>query len=467
MSNTLYPPPPPTVGLLMSRECLLIIGGVAAGMSAASRARKINPRLEIVVLEKGDYVSYGTCGLPYYLANRVRQPEDLIVYTPEFFRRERNIDVRTSHEAVEILPGQKRVRALRKGSQETVFQYDKLILATGGAPAVDIPGSDAANVFTCNDLAGAIALKEFIKKHRPRRAAVVGGGYIGLEVAEAFVANGMAVTVLERSGSVLENLEPELIQKLEMRLEDSGVRLIKNTAVRALAGSGSMATVVEYGTSGSLDCDLVLLATGVVPRTELAREAGIRLGQTSAIAVDERMATNLPGIYAAGDCVETHHVVLGRPVYLPLGTTANKQGRVAGENAAGGNARFAGIVGTAVTKVFGLEVARTGLTVAEARAAGFSCDSVVLEHASRARYFEGKHILLKLVFDRGSERLLGVQMLGEEGVGKRIDVAATALHARMKIAEVAQLDLSYAPPVAPVWEALLIVANEALKKLRH
>jgi len=454
----------------MSRECLLIIGGVAAGMSAASRARKINARLEIVVLEKGEYVSYGTCGLPYYVGNQVRRPEELVVYTPEFFRRERNIDVRTGHEAVEIVPGQKRVRALRKGSQETVFQYDKLIVATGGAPATEIYGSDAANVFTCNDLAGAVALKEFMEKHRPRRAVIVGGGYIGLEVAEAFVANGMAVTVLERSGSALENLEPELSQKLEMRLEDAGVRLIKDAAVRAIAGSGGpprMATVVEYGTSGSLDCDLVLLATGIVPRTELAREAGIRLGQTGAIAVDERMATNLPGIYAAGDCVETPHLVLGRPVYVPLGTTANKQGRVAGENAAGGNARFGGIVGTAVTKVFGLEIARTGLTAAEARAAGFLCDSVVLEHTSRARYFEGKRILLKMVFDRNSERLLGVQMLGEEGAGKRIDVAATALHAGMKIGQVAQLDLSYAPPVAPVWEALLIAANEALKKMRR
>jgi NADPH-dependent 2,4-dienoyl-CoA reductase/sulfur reductase-like enzyme len=459
----------------MSRECLLVIGGVAAGMSAASRARKINPRLEIIVLEKGPFVSYGTCGLPYYVAGRVRRPEELIVYTPEFFRRERNIDVRTGHEAVEILRGQKRVRALRRGSDEIVFGYDKLVICTGAAPAriaqaAEIPGSDAENVFTCNDLAGATALRQFIEKQRPRRAAVVGAGYIGLEVAEALLEQGMEVTVLERAESVLESIEPELSQRVEMRLEDVGVRLLKTTTVRAIAGSDvapGRATTVEYGTSGSLDCDLVLLATGIVPRTELAREAGIRLGQTGAIAVDDRMATNISGIYAAGDCVETQHLVLGRPVYVPLGTTANKQGRIAGENAAGGNARFAGIVGTAVTKVFGLEVARTGISVAEARAAGFACESVVVEHVSRASYFEGKPLLLKMVFDRNSERLLGVQMLGEEGAGKRIDVAATALHARMKVSEVAQLDLSYAPPVAPVWEALLIAAQEAVKKLRR
>ena len=451
----------------MSRECLLIIGGVAAGMSAASRARKTNPRLEIIVLEKGEYVSYGTCGLPYYVSNLVRRPEELIVYTPEFFRRERNIDVRTGHEAVEIVPGQKLVRALRGSSQEVLFQYDKLILCTGGAPRAEIPGSHFTNVFTCNDLAGAIGLRDFIQTHRPRRAAVVGGGYIGLEVAEAFAANGMEVTVLERSSSVLENLEPELSQRIETRLEEAGVRLVKNTTVGAIAGSGSAASLVEYGTSGSLACDLVLLATGISPRTQLARDAGIRLGRTGAIAVDDRMATNVPGIYAAGDCVETLHLVLGSPVYLPLGTTANKQGRVAGENAAGGNARFTGIVGTAVTKVFDLEIAQTGLSLAQARAAGFSCEAVLVEHTSRARYFQGKPVLLKLVFDRGSERLLGVQMLGEEGVGKRIDVAATALHAGMRISQVSQLDLSYAPPVAPVWEALLIAANEALKKLRR
>lgn len=452
----------------MARERLLVIGGVAAGMSAASRARKRNPALEIVVLEKGQDISYGTCGLPYLLSGEVADPQELIVYSADYFREKRNVDVRLGHEAVEIEPGRKVVHALRAGSQPVTFHYDKLVIATGGAPAVTLPGAELANVFTCNDLAGTLRMRAFIEKERPARAVIVGSGYIGLEVAEAFRARGLEVVILERSQAPVEGVDAEISACVEETLARHGVRLIKSAAATSItADANGRAAEVQYGTSGAVPAGVVLLATGIRPRVALAEAAGIPLGPTGAIAVDERMQTSTSGIYAAGDCTETRHLVTGRPVYFPLGTTANKQGRVAGENAAGGNARFEGIVGTLVTKVFDLGVARTGLSTEQAVAAGFQPDSVVVKSTSRARYFHGQSIIVKLIWDRASGRLLGCQMAGEEGVAKRIDVAAMALHARMRVADMLHLDLSYAPPFAPVWDPLLVAVNEAHKKLRR
>lgn len=451
----------------MAPERLLIIGGVAAGMSAASRARKLDPRMEIVVLEKGRDVSYGACGLPYLLSGRVTNPNDLVVYNAEYFRTQRDIDVRLQHEAVEIEPGKKTVHALRGGSQPVALHYDKLIIATGGAPAIDVLGADLKNVFTCNDLAGTLRLHNYIKEHKPKGAVIVGSGYIGLEVAEAFVARGLEVTILERSAMLLEGTEPEIASAVEETLERHGVRWIPSAVATSITGDAqSKAVAVQYGAQGSVPAEIVLLATGIAPRVELARKAGIPLGPTGAIAVDDRMQTALHGVYAAGDCAETTHLVTGKPVYFPLGTTANKQGRVAGENAAGGNARFAGIVGTMVTKVFDLGVARTGLSVKQARESGFQPESVTVKSISHARYFGGKPIVVTLVWDRASERLLGCQMAGEEGVAKRIDVTAMALHGRLRIPEMLHLDLSYAPPYAPVWDPILVAANEARKKSR-
>jgi NADPH-dependent 2,4-dienoyl-CoA reductase/sulfur reductase-like enzyme len=450
----------------MPRERLVVIGGVAAGMSAASRARRRNSELEIIVLEKGQHVSYGACGLPYYLSGDIRDSKDLIVYTPEFFREKRNIDVRLGHEAIEIEPARKTVHA-RAASQPVAVPYDKLVIATGGAPAETIPGVDPPGVFTCSDLAGTIRLRQFLEEKQPKRAVVVGSGYIGLECADAFSRRGMEVMILGRSERVLEGFEPEIGERVESALGAYGVRLHKKCPVTSITATGSGDAFHVRHSSGSEQASVVLLATGIVPRTKVAESAGIALGKTGAIAVDERMQTNVNAIYAAGDCVEMRHLVSGIPVYFPLGTTANKQGRVAGENAGGGNARFAGIVGTLATKAFGMELARTGLSVAEARASGFDATSVTIHSTSRAKYLGGRPLIATLIWDRPSERLLGFQMAGEEGVAKRVDTAAVALHARMRVPDMLHLDLSYAPPFAPVWEALLIAASEALKKSRR
>jgi len=448
----------------MAAERLVIIGGVAAGMSAASRARRLNPQMEVVVLEKGDYVSYGTCGLAYLVSGVVPRPEDLIVYTPEYLRAKRGIDVRTRHEAVEIVPRKKQVE-VRSGEETTALKYDKLIVAAGAAPAETIPGADRAGVFTCNDLGGALALRDFIAERKPKRGVVIGGGYIGLEVAEALRVRGLDATVLERSDSLLEGLEPDIAFWVNERLAKHGVRAVLNAAVSSIEPGLEGSLQVVHGPRQELTADVVVLATGVRPRAEMAARAGVELGPTGGIRTDDRQQTNLPSIYAAGDCVEAIHRVTGGPTYAPLGTTANKQGRVAGENAAGGHATFPGVVGTLVTKVFELEVAKTGLNQAEARAAGFSAESVSVESRSRAKYLGGQPLRATLVVDRESGRLLGGQLAGEEGAARRIDVVATALSARMTLADFVHLDLGYAPPYGPVYDPLLIAAWEAMKKI--
>ena len=451
----------------MPHERLVIIGGVAAGMSAATRARRLRPDLEITVLEKGADVSYGACGLPFYISGEVASADELVVYTPEYFREKRDIQVLLHHEVVEIEPGRKLVHALREKSQPVAIPYDKLIIATGGAPALSIPGVDLRGVFTCSDLAGAIRLRKFLDDRHTRRAVVVGSGYIGLEVADAFAKRGLEVLLLGRSPHLLEGFAPEICVKAEEALTAHSVRVAKSSTVQSISASQKSGELHVHHSAGTETAEVIVLATGIQPQVALAESAGVRLGPTGAIAVDNRMQTSANSIYAAGDCVETRHLVTGKPVYFPLGTTANKQGRTAGENAAGGHATFDGIVGTLATEIFGLEIARTGLNADEARTAGFQAASVTIETRSHAKYLGGHPLTAVLIWDRSSGRLLGFQVASQEGAAKRVDAAAVALHAGMKVADLPNLDLSYAPPFAGVWEALLIAAKEALNKSRH
>lgn len=435
-------------------------------MSAASRARRRNPDLEIIVLEKGQHVSYGACGLPYYLSGEVADWNDLVVYTPEYFREKRGIDVRLGHEATRIEPGCKLVHTLRPGLQPVAIPYDKLLIATGAAPALNIPGAELPGVFTCSDLAGTIRLREFLEQKKPKNAVVAGSGYIGLEVADALSRRGIEVALLGRAEHILDGFEVEIQNRVESVLREHGIRLRMNCPVTQITASGTGDGMHVHHEGGSEPAGVAILATGLIPRTALCESAGVSVGPTGAIAVDNRMQTNVNSIYAAGDCAETRHLVSGRPVYFPLGTTANKMGRVAGENAAGGRAQFEGIVGTLATKVFELEVARTGLTTAEARAAGFHPCSATIHTASRAKYLGGTSLTATLLWDRPSGRFIGFQLAGKEGTAKRVDAGAVALHAGMLVADMLHLDLSYAPPFAPVWEALLIAAGKSVKESR-
>lgn len=431
---------------------LVVIGGVAAGLSAASRARRLDASLEIVVLEQGSVVSYGACGLPYLVEGRVRRPDDLVVYTPEQLRHDRNIAVRTGARVASIAHGRREV-ALADGER---VRYDRLVIATGARPSTaGIAGADLPHVFHLHTMADALALMRFLEAHRPRRAVVIGAGYIGLEAADALRRRGLAVTVLEAGADALNRHDAELTRDVNEHMARFGVTLRTNTRVSA----------IEPGRVDGEPCDLVVLAAGILPETALAFEAGVERGRTGAIRVDERMETNLRGVFAAGDCAEAMHRVTDRPVFLPLGTTANKMGRVAGANAAGFRARFAGVVGTAIVSVFDRAFAVTGLSAAQARREGFAPVCARITARSRASYFAGRPTTVELVADGASGRLLGGTVIGDDGAAGRINVIATALQARMRAEDFETLDLAYAPPFAPVWDPLLVAARQLVKQL--
>jgi NADPH-dependent 2,4-dienoyl-CoA reductase/sulfur reductase-like enzyme len=446
---------------------LLIIGGGAAGMSAATAARRYQADREIVVLERGPNVSFVLCGLPYYVSGIVQKLDSLIVYTPEYFRTERNIDVRTGCEVKRIDAGSATVEFVDLATrQKAVISYDKLVIAGGAQPIVpSIPGLALRGVFALRSLEGGAAMKDFVARRPVRRAAIIGAGYIGLEMAESLQTAGARVTMIEASGSVLPGSEPEIAALIEEELRRNGVELLKRQLALSLE-SNSEATVDRVKTdSGEVQADMVLIAAGARPDAAIARETGIEVGETGGIVTDEGMRTNIPDIYAAGDCVEARHLLTGRPIFLPLGTTANKQGRVAGENACGGHAVFPGILGSLAFRLFDLEVARTGLSHDQAQAAGFAPVSAAIRFPSRSEFYPNAEMLtVKLVADGRSGRLLGAQMAGRGPVAKRVDVVATALHAKMTVSDLIHLDLAYSPPLGTVWEGIQLAAQELLRR---
>ncbi|HEX9653374.1 MAG TPA: FAD-dependent oxidoreductase [bacterium] len=448
------------------RECLVVVGGCAAGMSAASKAKRMNKNLQVIALEKTPHVSYSACGIPYFVADLVREARDLIAVTPEEFREQRGIEVLTRHEVVDVQPVKKTVTAIDlDAGKEAVFDYDKLVIAVGGVPKKpNLPGLDAKNVFTLQTLQDGIYIRKYIDEKRPKRVAIIGGGYIAMEMTEAFRQRSLEVTVIQKRDQVLWDFEPDIAGKVAAELTNNEVRIltaIEATALEVSDGGVAINVVLANGQT-KLPADLVLVSTGLASNTKLAEIAGIRLGNTGAIAVDWKMQTNLPNIYAAGDCVEVKHLVSGKPDYIPLGPTANKQGRVAGENIGGGTATFKGVVGTTVFKTFNLEVAQTGLNLRQAKRSGFEPDSTTITENSKAGYYPGvKPITVTVIWDKRSRRLLGAQMVGEEGVSKRIDVFAAALTNKMTLDEMAYLDMSYAPPFAPVWDPVLVAVNVA------
>jgi NADPH-dependent 2,4-dienoyl-CoA reductase/sulfur reductase-like enzyme len=431
---------------------LVVVGGVAAGLSAAARARRLDARLPIVVLEKGPVVSYGACGLPYLIEGRVREAADLIVHTPEYFRQERNIEVRTGARVAAVSHPRREVE-LESGER---IRYDRLILATGArCDTSAIAGADQPHVFALHTLEDAERLRAFLRDRRPRRAVVIGAGYIGVEVADALSRNGLRVTILERGADVLLRDDGPFSDAVRRTLETHGVELRCGVDVES----------IEPDRVAGAPCDLVVVAAGFKPNVDLATSAGVAIGRTGAIAADDHMETNVHGIFTAGDCAETMHLVSGRPAWIPLGTTANKTGRVAGANAAGGRERFAGVVGTSIVGIFGTAFATTGLSVAQARAEGISPVSARIDSLSRPRYYDGVNTTVELVADGATGRLIGGSVIGEDGAAGRINVIAAALHARMKVEDFAAVDLAYSPPFSTVWDPVLIAAQQLSKQL--
>ncbi|MGH9024813.1 MAG: FAD-dependent oxidoreductase [Acidimicrobiia bacterium] len=447
---------------------LVVIGGDAGGMTAASLARRRRDadELDIVVLERGNFTSYVACGIPYYIGDVVHDADALVARSPEEHRR-RGIDARTHHEVASIDVAAQAVeyRDLHADTEHRM-QYDQLIVATGAEPRQPpIPGIDAEGVFGVQTLDDGLAVRRFVDDERPERGVVIGGGYIGLEMAEALVRRGVQVTLLEQAPQPMTVLDVDMGALVAAALRDIGVEVVLDTPATEIEVDGR--GVRGVATDGaSYRTDVVVLGLGVRPRGELADAAGIAVGETGGVVTDDRMETPVAGVWAAGDCVEVRHRVSGQPVAIALGTHANKQGRVVGLNVSGGDARFPGVIGTAISKICDVEIGRTGLTEWEAIDAGFDVIGATIESTTRASYYPGTEpVTVKVVAERETGRMLGAQILGGQGAAKRIDTAAVAVWNEMPVADVESLDLSYAPPLSPVWDPILVAARKAAEML--
>ncbi|MDQ3659493.1 MAG: FAD-dependent oxidoreductase [Actinomycetota bacterium] len=446
-------------------ERLVIIGGDAAGMSAASQARRLRgpQELSIVAFDQGNYLSYSACGIPYFVGGVVDELDKLVVRTPEQFASKQDIDARIRHQVTELDldKGAVKVTDVDEGT-ETWEGFDQLLVATGATPKrPPLPHADADGIFGVQVLDDGRAIFETMRARRPRKVAVVGAGYIGLEMAEAFKMRGLEVTVVEASSHPMPSLDDDIAASIADAMGGMGIAWHSSERVDAFeVKDGWVSGVVT--SKRTIPTDIVVLGLGVAPNVEVAEAAGVPIGPSGAIAVDRRMRTEVEGVWAAGDCAEKFHRVSRRPVTIALGTHANKEGRVAGINLGGGYASFPGVIGTAVSKLCDTEVGRTGLNEDEAGAAGFSFITATVDSTTRAGYYpETQPIKTKLLAERGSGRLLGAQIVGKEGAAKRIDVLATAIWNEMSVDELLNIDLSYAPPFSPVWDPVLIAARKA------
>nr|WSY50931.1 FAD-dependent oxidoreductase [Streptomyces sp. NBC_00886] len=454
-----------------TRERLVVVGGDAAGMSAASQARRLKgpDELEIVAFERGHFTSYSACGIPYWVGGDVSAPEELIARTPEEHRA-RDIDLRMRTEVVEldVEGGRVRARDVDSGA-ESWTSYDKLVIGTGARPIrPDMPGVDAPGVHGVQTLDDGQALLDSLARTRGRRAVVVGAGYIGVEMAEAFVNRGYEVTVVNRGKEPMSTLDPDMGRLVHEAMEGLGITMVNDARVTKLltGDDGRVRAVVTE--DAEYPADVVVLGIGVRPETSLAKAAGLPLGQHGGLLTDLAMRVRgHENIWAGGDCVEVLDLVSGQERHIALGTHANKHGQIIGTNVGGGYATFPGVVGTAVSKVCDLEIARTGLREKDARRAGLQFEAVTIESTSRAGYYPAASLMtVKMLAERRTGRLLGVQIVGREGAAKRVDIAAVALTARMTVEQMTALDLGYAPPFSPVWDPVLVAARKAATKVR-
>ncbi len=448
---------------------IIIIGGVAGGASAAAKARRVDEQADITVFERGPYVSFANCGLPYYIGGEIADRDALLVQTPEGFARRFRVTVHVLHDVVRIDRAVRRVEVRRLQTGDTFFApYDKLILAPGaGAIRPPIPGIDAANVFTVKTVPDSDAIRTFLERMHPTRAVVIGAGFIGLETAEALAHRGLDVTVVELQPQVLPPFDPDIAAFVQQHLEAAGVHVVLSDGLAAFHG-GTRSTEVELQSGRRLPMDLAILSIGVRPELRLATDAGLTIGAAGGIVVDEHQRTSDPDIFAAGDAVEVTQLVTGRKTRMPLAGPANKQGRVAGANAAGEPLTFAGALGTAIVETMGITAAKTGLSEREARAAEIPAYVSLTHSADHATYYPGSALMhIKLVIAQETGRLLGAQIVGERGVDKRIDVLATALAARLTVTDLEQLDLAYAPQFSSAKDPVVMSGFVAANVLRH
>lgn len=449
-------------------EKLIVIGGTAAGLSAASKAKRVKPDLEIQVFEKSGYISYGACGLPYFVGGMIAEPDDLVSLTVDQMTNKRGVPTYIHAEVTAINRNTKSVtvKNLDNGEEQT-YPYDKLVIATGAKPIrPNIPGINSDGVYYLRTVEDGIRLKNAVKEEIGKRAVIVGGGFIGLEVAEEMALSGVEVHIYEMMSRLLPFLNENFSAEVLETLKANGVHVHLGTGVEEILVKNGTAVGVRDAAGNQVDTDMVLMCIGVAPNSGLAKAAGLKLGIKDAIIVNDGMQTSDPCIYACGDCVQMKNRITGKPTYIPMGTTANKQGRIAGGNVAGEHETFKGVLGSMVTKVFDLYIAATGLNINQAEEAGYEVVSTVITKGDRASYYPGsRDNKICLVFDKKSGRLLGTQGIGSESIAGRINVFVAAITCGMTVAEINELDLVYSPSVAPVYDPILIAASQAMKKV--
>ena len=450
---------------------VVIVGGVAGGATAAARIRRRDEQAEIVVFERSGYISYANCGLPYYIGGVITDQAELTLQTPESFWQRFRVDMRVRHEVIALHPERKAVSVRNLSTGETFEEsYDKLLLSPGAKPTQpELPG--VGQVFTLRTVEDTLRIHEFVKTHHPRSVVLTGGGFISLEMAENLRELGMEVTMVQRPKQLMNPFDPEMASFIHAKMRKKGVRLLLGHTVEGFEEAPGGVRVLLKGAE-PLEAELVVLAIGVTPDTQLAKEAGLELGVKGSIAVNDRMETSVPDIYAVGDAVQVQHFVTGEHTLISLAGPANKQGRIAADNICGGNSRYQGSQGSSVVKVFDMTAAATGINEQAARKAGIECDKVYLSPASHAGYYPGGRLLnMKVLFEKNTYRLLGAQIVGSEGVDKRIDVLATAIRAGLTALDLKDLDLAYAPPYSsakdPVNMAGFMIENLANGTVRQ
>jgi len=452
---------------------VVIVGGVAGGATAAARIRRLDEQAEIIVFERSGYISYANCGLPYYIGDVITDPEELTLQTPESFFSRFRVNMKVRHEVTAIHPDRKTVsvKNLETG-EEFEENYDKLILSPGAKPAQPrLPGVGLDKLFTLRTVEDTFRIKEYINRHQPRSAVLAGGGFIGLELAENLRELGMDVTIVQRPRQLMNPFDADMAAFIHGEVRKHGVKLALGYTVEGFEEKdGGVDVLLKDNTP--LHADMVVLAIGVTPDTALAKEAGLELGIKDSIVVNDRMETSIPDIYAAGDAVQVKHYVTGEDALISLAGPANKQGRIIADNICGGDSRYSGSQGSSVIKVFDMTAAATGINETNAKKAGLDVDTVILSPMSHAGYYPGGKVMtVKVVFEKGTYRLLGAQIVGYDGVDKRIDVLATAIHAGLKATQLKDLDLAYAPPYSsakdPVNMAGFMIDNIAKGTLKQ
>ncbi|SHE27526.1 NADPH-dependent 2,4-dienoyl-CoA reductase, sulfur reductase [Marinitoga hydrogenitolerans DSM 16785] len=442
---------------------VVILGGVAAGTSAAASAKRVKKDLKIAIFQKEPYISYGGCGLPYVISGDVKSPESVIALTPEIFKEKKGADVFVNHEAYEIDFSNKIVY-VKSDNGEIEVSYNKLVIATGASPIIPAFRAWGENgIFKLRNPDDAKNILKYINENNPKNAVVIGGGFIGIETAEALKKHNIGITIIEGTDHVLGNIEPEIHEEFVNGLKEKGVKILFNTFADDIIKENDKFKVITK--NGNFESDMIIVSIGVKPNTLFLKEKGLNMARNGAIIVNENMETNIKDVYSAGDCATVNHFITKENVYIPLGTTANKQGRIAGKNLAGDDDSFIGVVGSLITKFEDVEYAKTGLTLKEAIEKGFDADSVFIKSGSRAHYYTGsKKIKIKLVFEKKTGRILGAQLIGGE-IHPRLNTITSLIYTNGTVSQLRNMDLAYSPPFSPVWDIDLVAATQAVKKL--